>query len=207
MNRICAAFDDIGNINMNYAGVPPFNWQMLVDGAQHEFYPEAVQVFCQMDNENIANLIEARNESGLKEKSEILGYEFLKEEIIRELNEICGDYRNAYPSIVKHLFTGENLNKASHKRMFWRMFGDMAIAILKENLTNVATCEACGQKVPAWVTQHVCNKSMKGFFECVDCGTICERTNSRQCRCETCQTEHRRLNKLSNKRMHYKKKR
>lgn len=32
MNRICMRFDDIGNINMNYAGVAPFNWKMLMPG-------------------------------------------------------------------------------------------------------------------------------------------------------------------------------
>lgn len=32
MNRICARFDDVGNINMNYAGVAPLNWKMMMPG-------------------------------------------------------------------------------------------------------------------------------------------------------------------------------
>ena len=28
MNRICSKFSDIGNINMNHAGIPLFNWEM-----------------------------------------------------------------------------------------------------------------------------------------------------------------------------------
>ena len=27
----------------------------------------------------------------------------------------------------------------------------------------------------------------KGFYKCIDCGTICERVNSKQKRCKPCQ--------------------
>ena len=89
--------------------------------------------------------------------------------------------------MAKYLFAGEGMNKSVHKQMFWRVFGQIALNNLRKNLSNCDTCQECGIKVPDWVANHNCIKNTKGFYECIDCGKLCERTNARQCRCEGCQ--------------------
>lgn len=206
MNRICAQFDDIGNINFNYAGVPPFNYQMLLSEPCLTINNELVNIFCEMDDSNFSNIIEMKEYDDLGIKENTGGFEILKDAIVHELELKCKNIEVAYPFVTKYLFTGENMNKASHKQMFWRVFGDIAVHNIRNNLESCDTCPDCGMKVPYWVNKHVCIKNSPGFFECVDCGKLCERTNSRQCRCEECQQEYRRISKLANKRMHYKRK-
>ncbi len=48
-------------------------------------------------------------------------------------------------------------------------------------------------KIPVWSTEHLCDKNIQGFFECVDCGAMTNRINSKQCRCPSCQSEHKRV--------------
>ena len=91
---------------------------------------------------------------------------------------------------MKYLFAGEGEDKAAHKQMFWRVYGDIALKNLKQNLISCDTCPDCKARVPAWDTNHICAKGGKGFFVCEDCGKMFERMNSKQCRCETCQKEH-----------------
>lgn len=207
MNRICSQFDDIGNINFNYAGVPPFNWQMLLSEPCLKTNNKLVSIFCEMDDSNFSNIIEMKEYDDLGVKENTGSYEILKESIIHELNLACGDYKLAYPYITKYLFTGENFNKASHKQMYWRIFGEIAVKNIINNLSACDVCPDCGMKVPYWVEKHTCIKNSPGFFECIDCGKICERVNSRQCRCEECQQAFRYTSKLANKRKNYKKKR
>lgn len=201
MNRICKQFDDIGNINLNYAGIPPFNWQMLMSEPCLQSDLNIINVFCEIDDNNISNIIELKYQDNPD-----LKYDIMCDDIIESLTRLCGSIENAYPHITKYLFTGDNLNKSSHKQMYWRIFGNIALEKLKQNLYSCDICPDCGAKIPSWVNNHMCLKNTRGFFECIDCGKICERINSRQCRCETCQTEYRRANKLANKRKHYKKK-
>ena len=207
MNRICAQFDDIGNINFNFAGIPPFNWQMLLAEPCLTTNNQIITTFCEMDDSNFSNIIEMKEYDDLGVKEITGGYEILKDSIVHELEAICGSIETAYPFITKYLFTGENVNKASHKQMYWRVFGEIAVRNLIHNLEFCDTCPDCGMKVPHWVDKHICIKNSPGFFECVDCGKLCERTNSRQCRCENCQQEYRHTSKLANKRKHYIKKR
>ena len=200
MNRICAAFDDIGNINMNYANVPPFNWQMFLKDNTAIYNIAAVTLFCKMDDANIANVIEIQTtdlEAGTKINSL---YNIVSEDIEHELISKFGSLEAVYPSIVKYLFAGSNANKIAHKRMFWRVFGDIACEALEHNIKTYTVCDKCGMKVPSWGKSHVCPKDAVGFFECCDCGAWCERVNSRQCRCASCQEEfHRVRNNLINK--------
>lgn len=192
MNRICARFDDIGNINMNYAEVELFNWHMMIDKPIDNFRPDIVEQFCRLDSDNIAHLIELHNEQDyMKEISQ--SYDVLKDTIIYELLQICDSQEEAYPHIVKHLFTGENAAKASHKQMFWRVFGEIAVKVLQNNLQNPDTCLNCGQQIPAWSKEHLCPKLDKGLLMCIDCGIVVNRLNSKQYRCEQCQAEYRKL--------------
>lgn len=205
MNRICAAFDDIGNINMNYANVPPFNWQMFLKDNAAIYNIAAVTLFCKMDDANIANVIEIQTtdlEAGTKINSL---YNLVSEDIEHELISKYGSLENVYPSIVKYLFAGSNANKIAHKRMFWRVFGDIACDALEHNMKTYTVCDKCGMKIPSWGKSHTCPKDAVGFFECCDCGAWCERVNSRQCRCLSCQEEfHKVRNNLINK-MKYRK--
>lgn len=200
MNRICESFDDIGNINMNYANVPPFNWQMLLENNDAVYNIAAVTLFCRMDDANIANTIEV-SRSDFDVSSGIASlYGIVSQDIEHELCEKFGSLEAVYPSIVKYLFAGSNANKMTHKRMFWRVFGDIACKALEKNMQTYTVCEKCGMKIPSWGKSHVCPKSAVGFFECCDCGAWCERVNSRQCRCASCQQEfHRVRNNLINK--------
>lgn len=197
MNRICRRFDDIGHINMNVANIPPFNWQMLMPREfrhfPHETTTKIITTFCDMDSANIANIIEAKEYEDAAEKMETFGYDLVSDAIREELESIGGNLKDVYPYVVKYLFTGENFRKPSHKQMFWRVFGDIAIEHLEQNLQDYSVCDCCGAKIPSWHTEHVCVKNGQGYFECVDCGSICERVNSRQCRCEDCQKEYRKI--------------
>lgn len=193
MNRICKRFDDIGNINMNYAGIAPFNWQMMLADQCTDMDSEIVSIFCDMDTSNISNVIESREYSDATDIENVCGFELLKEDIVNEIEKKCGSIDKAYPCIAKYLFTGENVSKSTHKQMFWRVFGDIALRNIKTNLKDCDICPHCKMHIPSWVKNHVCNKSSIGFFECIDCGKMCERINSRQCRCQDCQKDHQAL--------------
>lgn len=199
MNRICKVFDDIGNINMNWAGVPAFNWQMLLSEPCLYNRADIVSEFCDLDNIKVSLDI-TRAEESPAEKDLIDNNSIIDEHIIYTLTKKFGSLEICYPYLVKHLFTGENVSKPSHKQTFWRIFGDIAISNLRKNLADCTTCSKCGAKIPSWATSHTCPKDSQGFYECIDCGKLCERTNSRQQRCAECQ-EHRRhdLTQLSRK--------
>lgn len=207
MNVICSVFDDIGNINMNFAGIDPFNWQMLMPGPCNETNNRAVSLFCELDNMNMSNVIEAVSHIvDTDDVCETLGYDVLKDYITSELTALCGSLRAAYPFITKYLFTGENFNKPSHKQMYWRVFGDIALEILCNNIRNCSICPVCKMLVPSWASQHTCQGKTKGYYECVDCGKLCERKNSRQYRCETCQEAHRKIDKRMERARNYRRK-
>lgn len=206
MNRICAAFDDIGNINMNYANIPPFNWQMLIDDNQAVYNITAVSTFCHMDDATGACIKDSMIQDDNAEFKTNALYRILSEDIAQELIDKFGSLEAVYPSIVKFLFAGSNVNKAGHKQMFWRVFGDLACQALEKNMQTYTVCEKCGMKIPSWGKSHVCPKDAVGFFECCDCGAWCERTNSKQCRCASCQEEfHKFQNNLINKKKYIKK--
>ena len=193
MNRICKIFDDIGKINMNLAGIPQFNWQMLLKGPCNTNRPEIPLLFCELDNRNVSNDIQSVESSYFTERQLIDGINITAEDIERIMTDKFGSLEEVYPYIVKYLFGGEGVNRSAHKQMFWRVFGDMALNILKENLKSYNVCPKCFMKIPGWVTKHTCVKNEQGFIECIDCGKIFERTSSRQYRCEDCQEEHKRL--------------
>lgn len=194
MNRICAAFEDIGNIDLNYAGVLRFNYKMLLSEPCPWSKPEIPQLFCELDNVNLTNVIEAQETPYMTEREQVAGYELLAQMIAQEMRENFGSLELSYPYIVKYLFAGENVDKAAHKQMFWRVYGDIAVKNLRQNLLLCDVCPDCKARVPAWDTNnHICTKSGKGFFECEDCNRMFERTNSKQCRCEECQKKHREL--------------
>lgn len=195
MNRICRAFDDIGNINMNYAGIPQFNWQMLLSEPCTNSRPEIPELFCEMDSANIASVIESQETNYANEKQLINGYSIVAEDIISKMTEKFGSLEEAYPYVAKYLFAGEGVNKSAHKQMFWRVFGNIALDNLKYNLVDADTCPDCGIKVPSWVKDHRCIMNTKGFYACIDCGRICERLNAKQCRCEQCQEDYNLLTK------------
>ena len=85
------------------------------------------------------------------------------------------------------MFADEGASKVAHKQMFWRVFGDIALENLKNNLITCETCTNCRMKVPSWVSNHNCIKNIKDFYTCSNCGVMCERKNSKQKRCEICQ--------------------
>ena len=184
MNRICKAFEDIGNINLKYAGVPQFNWQMLMSGPCPDTHPEIPELFCELDSSNLSSVIASQENVYANERQLINNYDLVAEDIVERLTEECGSIEAAYPYVAKHLFAGEGSNKSAHKQMFWRIFGDIALTNLKNNLLSCDECPECGMKVPNWVSNHVCVKNTRGFFQCIECGVLCERKSPRQCRCE-----------------------
>ena len=188
MNRICKAFDDIGYVNLNYAGVPQFNYQMLLSGPCLDTKPDIYQLFCELDNSNISSVIASQENVYSSEKQLVNNYSIVAEDITNEIIQRYGSLEYAYPYIVKYLFAGEGIDKSAHKQMFWRVFGQIALENLRKNLSNCDICPECFTKIPAWVENHICIKNTKGFYECIDCHTMCERTNPKQCRCAECQS-------------------
>ena len=200
MNRICAAFDDIGNLNMNYANIPPFNWQMLLSSNNETYQADAILMFCKMDDKSAPSLRDSLLSDSDQELKTSMLYSVISCDIASELETHFGSLETVYPSIVKYLFAGSNAIKVAHKQMFWRVFGDLACKALEQNMKTYTVCEKCGMKIPSWSGSHTCPKDTVGFFECCDCGAWCERTNSKQYRCATCQDEfHRTQNNLINK--------
>ena len=187
MNRICAAFDDIGNINLNYAKVEPFNWQMLLSRPCPDSRLEIAEMFCELDSSNLSSVIESQETTYANEKQLINNYNLVAEDIILRITEKYGLLEEIYPYIAKFLFAGDGMDKSVHKRMFWRVFGEIALKNIKENLKSADVCTDCGLRVPSWVRNHQCIKNQKGFYACIDCGKMCERINSRQWRCDDCQ--------------------
>ena len=187
MNRICRAFDDIGNINLNYAGILQFNYQMLLPGPCMYSRIDIGEMFCELDSSNVIAKIKAQDAAYMNERVLIYDYNMVAEDIKNRLTDKFGPLEEIYPYIVEYLFAGEGINKPAHKQMFWRVFGDIALENLKNNLVNCDTCKDCQMKIPGWVRNHQCIKNTKGFFECINCHTIQERKNSKQCRCEECQ--------------------
>ena len=190
MNRICARFDDIGNINMNLANVPPFNWQMIMPQQTGLIRQDVVSAFCDLDSSATVNLIEAGSAQE-RNKELTMTYDMLKETIVHEMISLCGTLEEAYVHVAKYLFTGENTMKASHKQMFWRVFGDLALGYLVGNLADCYICPNCHASVPAWSRNHLCPKETKGLVVCIDCGVVASRSGPKQCRCDTCQTQYR----------------
>ena len=195
MNRICHMFDDIGNINMNYAGIDQFNWQMLLAEPCPEFDSKIVQLFCDLDNSKIPNVIESQESSYSSEKQLINRSNIVEEDIVNQITQQYGSLEVAYPHITKYLFAGDGMNKSAHKQTFWRVFGQIALNNLRNNLSNSDKCETCRMQIPSWVENHKCVKNVKGFYECIVCGKICERKHSNQCRCEKCQAEYKSIYK------------
>ena len=196
----------IGNINFNYANVKPFNWAMMLPNDDTEYYPEAVALFCELDQAIINENMMFRFESiGNKRRSiHEMKCEYLRSEIVNEMTSRFGSLENTYPSVVKYLFAGDNLNKQNHKQMFWRVYGDIACQTLQENMLHYSVCPRCGMKIPPWFKKHDCPKNASGFFECVDCGKFCHRINSKQCRCEECQAVHKKQNQNRLHKIYYK---
>lgn len=199
MNRLCALFDNIGNINLNAVGVPPFNGEMFLEAPVTEINTEAVELFSRLDDSNLQSRIDGASMMDVMEMYNAFGYEALKELITDKLTELCGSIEAAYPSIAYTLFVGDGKDKAAHKQMFWRVFGDIALRNLKLNLMTCVTCAHCGMKLPVWTEEHGCSATVKGFFTCVECGKWCHRINGRQKRCPECQAKHRKLVKRASK--------
>ena len=186
MNRVCAFFDDIGKINVNLAGVPAFNPQMLLDGPVGKWNNDIVQTFGDLDGMRVSiDIVLA--ETAPSERSSIGMYQMLTEEITNVLTEKFGSLEVCYPHIASFLFTGDHLKSASHKRMFWRVFGEIALRNLKNNLEHYTVCKLCGAKIPSWADVHNCPKNTQGFYTCIDCGKQCNRTGPKQKRCDECQ--------------------
>lgn len=193
MNRICAAFDDIGNINMNFAGVPPFNWQMLMSGPCSYINMDIVEEFVILSNLK-QSIIISNSEDPMVDNDNKSRTALVEEKLRKIMIYKFGSLEYCYPSICKFLFCGENASKAAHKQTFWKIFGDIAVENLKNNLRNCKTCTACGAKYPDW-EKHDCPKDQQGLPTCVDCKKLFSRTSSSQRRCPECQEHFRKEQK------------
>lgn len=204
MNRICAAYNDIGNINLHIADIAPFNYQMLLSGPCKGTNAEICKVFCEMDNINKTNVIESQDAEYVSERQTIAGYDLLAKMIVDTMTEKFGSLEETYPHIVKFLFAGQAIERVAHKQMFWRVYGQIALRNIIKNMENYSTCEICKMKYPAWVETHSCPQDIQGFYDCVDCGAKFNRMNSRQCRCPECQEGYRRTAEQTRKKKKYK---
>ena len=201
MNRICEKFSHIGNMNMNYAGVAPFNDEMLLDGPVYDINNDAINLFCEMDNANLLNQIDCDQASDISEKINSCNFDAVKDQIVEEMEYRFGNLNDVYASVEHYLFTGENAGKQNHKQMFWRVFGDIAVNNLEKNIIACRECPDCGMSIPLWGRKHICGQEHRYSVVCQDCGRTVARTNSRQTRCPMCQEKHekerrKRYNKL-----------
>ena len=189
MNRICASFNDIGNINMKYANIFPFNWEMLMSEPCKGTRSEIIEDFVALSELKRSFII---NNAEDVHDEENLSKNYIIEERLRDmLISKYGSLERCYPYVCKFLFAGENLSKAAHKQTFWRIFGNIAVNNLKNNLSNYQICPKCKAKYPAWIEEsgmrHSCQDKQQGLQHCVDCGELYEKINSKQNRCAMCQ--------------------
>jgi hypothetical protein len=187
MNRLCAMFDDVGKMRFNYADIPPFNWQMLLPDDSAPYSEEAVLAFERCLKDAVYSQIHSGSFTDMKEKEDAAALDIFQEETLTALEQTGVTWQSVYASVVKYLFAAEGSAKVAGKQMFWRIFGEDAVAALRENLRDCTICPDCGMKVPAWAGAHTCGKHTRGFLICVDCGKMCARKNSKQTRCEECQ--------------------
>ena len=192
MNRLANYFSGIGNINMNYAGVAPFNYRMMLSSEAEDKMEDAVKLFFDMDNTNFSNIIDTSEQADSAVRVSGAGYDFVAEQIRRVMIEKYGSLENVYPAIVFALFSENNLSKSSHKQMFWRVFGDIAIDKLEQNLVACRICPDCGMSIPLWSAPHVCSGLPHGFIRCNVCGKLTPRKSSSQLKCPDCLVEFRR---------------
>ena len=203
MNRICAAFNDIGNINLHNADIPPFNWQMFLSGPCDDIRPDMCQLFIDMDKINMSSVIESQDFDYYSERESKSKYELLASMITEEMTEQFGPLEESYPYIVKFLFADKAVDKALHKQMFWRVYGEIALRNLKKNLEEYKVCPNCNMKYPVWSETHNCPHDTIGVVTCVDCHAVVPRMNSKQQRCETCQEIYRRTTEQARKKSRY----
>jgi len=192
MNRICAAFNDVGRLDLRYAGVPPFNYKMLMNESDAGNNKQAVETFINACSEaTLCNVIAQKN-SDLGERSTLMKTLLVAESIAKKIEEVA-PLEEAYGPIVRFLFAGDGVVKRTYKQEFWNVFGDIALERLKNNLKTCTVCEHCGTRLPEWSKKHRCRDRLPDYFECAGCGKMVERLNPRQCRCPECQKEYRRL--------------
>ena len=191
MNRLANYFGSIGRINMNYAGVAPFNYRMMLSSEVEDKMEDAVKLFFDMDNTNVSNIIDASDQSDSAVRVSGAGYDFVAEQIRRVMIEKYGSLETVYPAIVFALFSESNVNKSSHKQMFWRVFGSIALDNLERNLVACRICPDCGMSIPLWSAPHVCSGLPRGFIRCKVCDKLTPRINSRQVCCPDCAVEYR----------------
>lgn len=184
LNRICRQFMKRTYLNQNPDEIPPFSWRMLAAREPGPINPEMIELFCLLDSANVSTLIEAKSIEDTGDRMN--GSGILAENMVEELEAAFGSLEAVYPSVLKYLFAGEGERKASHKQMFWKVFGYIALRNLEDNLVTAKPCPKCGQMIPSWHNKHNCGNAA-GFITCCDCGTLTERRNSRQCRCPSCQ--------------------
>lgn len=192
MNRLANYFGGIGNINMNYAGVAPFNYRMLLSSEVEDKMEDAVKLFFDMDNTNFSNIIDTSEQSDSAVRVSGAGYDFVAEQIKRVMMEKFGGIEVVYPAVVYALFSENNVSKSSHKQMFWRVFGDIALEKLEQNLVACRICPDCGMSIPLWAAPHVCSGLPRGFIRCNVCNKLTPRINSRQLCCPDCAVVYKR---------------
>lgn len=186
MNRIYKKFMAVKPINMNYAGVGTFNCNMFLSDSVEELNEEIIKTFCDLDNASTSVVFD-------EEEDAINHYVFMANYIVKYLTEKFGSLEECYPSIVKYLFSGNKINSQANKTMFWRVFGDIALKNLKQNLDTCQVCEKCQCKIPQWEHDHECKATGVYLFTCSECGKVCNRVSSRQTRCPACQERYRKM--------------
>ena len=205
MNRICAAFNDIGAINLHNAEIRPFNWEMFLTKPCSDTNPDMCQLFCEIDEVNRSCVIETTDCNFMEEKEEKSKYELLAHIITEEMTKRFGPLENSYPYIVRHLFSGKAIDRIPHKQMFWRVYGDIALKNITKNLEKYNVCPNCGMRYPKWTEKHDCIKERTGFFVCAECKKVFPRMNAKQVRCPKCQAEVKKKRACENANNYYKK--
>lgn len=153
---------------------------------------DLVSAFCSINSTNLANQLHMEYDH-VEEKDIGASFHVLAEAIANELLQHVPTLKDAYPHIAKYLYADDNASKSTHKQMFWRIFGDIALANLQTNLSDCTECPDCGIKIPSWSAGHNCKAIGKKTLACIDCGSIVDRTGPKQCRCESCQSKYRTL--------------
>ena len=177
MDRIALYFKDVGEKRMdfNFAGVDQFNYRMLLE-KDVEVNHDIVETFINADRECTSFFVHVFDDKGAKPEDGMYR-PMMKEYVIHKLEEITS-LDEAYPHITKYLFSPANFRSETSKSMYWRIFGEKALAILRNNLANSEYCSVCRTTYPEW-EDHKCKKQIRqfGIRTCEKCGKIMDITS------------------------------
>lgn len=201
IDRLTALYDTMPKLNINKLDdVPAFHFEPLVSLCGDVV--NSIQF-----TEDIINTFNARDDECLKKQWTQMEdsfqacnqYTIASQQIKNIVIDIGKDYYpeetqqqlfiRAYIAIVNNQYNGQGFNKTGHKKMFWRVFGNLVYNnIINAKQTNLLQYYYDLDNSPCKSNNVV---QQYGIAQCIDCGIVFTRKGASQLRCCECQKQYR----------------